>query len=125
MLGPRKRPTSCHARRDQPPAPGSPTRTYSSQSGRQIPRGTPNSSIAIVPPGRTTRASSRSVAARVVDVAQEVGERERVELRVVEGQRLGVPLAELDRLAEPAASLHGRAAGSSIPALWPKPIDPG
>ena len=32
-------------------------------SGRQTPRGRPNSSIAIVPPGRTTRASSRRVAA--------------------------------------------------------------
>jgi len=43
------------------PASGRPTRTYSSHHGRHTPCGTANSRPAIVPPGRTTRASSRSV----------------------------------------------------------------
>ena len=45
------------------PRSGSPTRVYSHQGGRQIPAGTPNSTIATRPPGFTMRASSRIVAA--------------------------------------------------------------
>src|SRR5579862_2236407 len=60
---PRNEPTSRQPPPIARPADGSPTPTYSSQSGRQTPRGTPNSSPATIPPERTTRASSRSVAA--------------------------------------------------------------
>ena len=43
------------------PAPGSPARTHSSHGGRQTPRGTPNSSPAITPPGaRRARARAAS-----------------------------------------------------------------
>ena len=70
------------------PASGRPTPTYSSQAGRASPPGTPNSSEATTPPGRTTRASSASVAPRIVDVAQEVRDGEVVERRV---RRTGAP----------------------------------
>src|SRR5581483_6585692 len=62
MLGPRKPPTSRQPGETIAPASGRPTRTYSSHSIRQIPRGTSNSSIATTPPGRTTRGSSCIVA---------------------------------------------------------------
>ena len=46
----------------------------------------------------------------IVDVAQEIGERERVELAVVERQLLGAALAQLDARRE-AGALDARAAG--------------
>ena len=62
--------------------------------------GTQNSRIAIVPPGRTTRASSASVAAGIVDVAEQVGEREVVERGVGERDLRRRRLDELDAVAE-------------------------
>ena len=82
--------------------------------------GTPNSSEATRPPGRTTRASSRIVAARIVDVAQQVGERERVEALVGERQRLGLALRSARRGERSAAAKRARAA-ASISALWSMP----
>ena len=67
-------------------------------------------------PGRTTRASSRKRPRWVVDVAQEVRERQMVEGRVREGQRLGGRLDELDAIAEALAR-----APASISGLWSTP----
>src|SRR5881394_966236 len=63
MLGPRKVPTRRQPGEITPPATGRSRRTCSSQSRRQSPRGSANSRDATVAPGRTTRASSRKVAA--------------------------------------------------------------
>ena len=64
MLPPRKLPTCAQAGEFSRPRPGRPTRTYASQAACATgPDGTANSSDAIVRPGRTTRASSRSVRA--------------------------------------------------------------
>ena len=71
--------------------------------------GPKNSSIAMRPPGLTTRASSRIVARRVVDVAQQVRERQPVEGCVLEGQLLGAALAAArPREPRPAASTRAR-----------------
>ena len=70
-----------------------------------------------MPPGRTTRASSASVAPGIGDVAQEVRERQVVERAVGEGQRLGGRLDELDAIAE--ARPRARA---SISGLWSTPV---
>ena len=79
------------------------------RAGARRPRGTPNSSIAIVPPGRTTRASSRERRGRVVHVAEEVGEREPVEAAVLERQLARRDaLDELDAVLEAAASTRRR-----------------
>ena len=56
----------------------------------------------------------------VVDVAQEIGEGQRVELRVVERQRLRAALAQLDPPAEPARATRARPAASISGAL----VDP-
>jgi hypothetical protein len=64
MLGPRKRPTDTQAGETARPTKGSPTRVWTRQAARSGPdEGTPNSTIPIPPPGLTTRASSRIVAA--------------------------------------------------------------
>ena len=91
MLGPRNLPTSCQAGETALPISGSPTRVYARQAvlGGSA-WGTPNSSIPIRPPGRTTLASSRHRGGAIVDVAQQVGERERVELAVGKRQLLGL-----------------------------------
>ena len=54
---------------------------------------------------------------RVVHVAQEVGEGERVEGRVLEGERLGAPFAELDPPAEPGELDAAPADGEHVGAL--------
>ena len=83
-------PTSCQPGEISRPASGqADARPRAARAAARAPCGTPNSSPAIVPPGRTTRASSRSVAAGIVDVAEQVGEREAVERAVGEGQLLG------------------------------------
>ena len=63
---------------------------------------------AIVPPGRTTRASSRERRRRVVDVAQEVRERERVEGRVRERQLARRAPRRAESACEPAARRAAR-----------------
>ena len=100
-------------RRSRRPPPAAPTRTCSSQSGRQSPRGRPNSSPAIVPPGRTTRAELAQRRRRVVDVAQQVGEGQRVELAVGERQRA----RRSPRRARPGRSSRRRASASISGAL--------
>src|SRR5450759_1628514 len=64
MLGPRNAPTADHSREKTRPPSGRPTRVYSHLSGRQMPLGRPNSTIARRPPGFTTRARSRREARR-------------------------------------------------------------
>ena len=103
-------PTSCQPGEISRPASGRPTSTHGFQGGRQMPRGSPNSSIATVPPGRTTRASSASVADRVVDVPQEVREREVVERAVRERHAFRRRLDELD-----ASGPAGRALAPASP----------
>ncbi len=96
--GPRKRPTRHHSRPPSAkPAAGSSARVYSHHSGRQSGgSGRPNSSEATRPPGLTTRASSRERRRRVLDVAEQVGEGQMVELAVAERQRLRLTPHQLD-----------------------------
>ena len=78
------------------------TRVWIHQPTRaSVPSGTENSSIAIDPPGRRTRASSRTVAAGIVHVPQEVGEGHGVERIVAEGEPLGLPEDGADPVVEP------------------------
>ena len=56
-----------------------------------------------MPPGRTTRASSASVAPGIVDVAEQIGEGDVVERCVRKGHGLRGGLHELRLLSEPAA----------------------
>ncbi len=70
-----------------------PDPVYSSQAARvSAAGGSPNSSDAIVPPERTTRASSRERCAGVVDVAQQVRDGQRVEGAILKRQLLGAAL---------------------------------
>ena len=103
------------AGRDHPPGGGETHPDVESHSGRHGPRGRANSSIAIVPPGRTTRVELAQRVGRVVHVAQQIRERERVERRL-ERQLLGASLDELDTVA--AAR---RRASASISGLWSIP----
>ena len=113
MLGPRKEPTSRQPGEISMPAVSRPIRTQSSHAARATPRGRPNSSIEIVPPGRTTHASSPRVAAG--RSAEEVREREPVERRVVERQPLGLALDELDSVAEAGGATRLRPSTSISP----------
>ena len=81
MLGPRNVPTSCQPGEMSRPASREPDPHVELPERPPEPRGRPNSSAAMAPPGRTTRASSREGRGRILDVAQEVRERERVERR--------------------------------------------
>ncbi len=99
MLPRRKPPTSLQPVPMIRPASGSPTPVYSSQAARGSGAGgTPNSSEASVPPERTTRASSASVApgsstyrSRYVTVSAS-------KAPVLERQLLGAPFDEADVL---------------------------
>ena len=75
------------------------------------------------PPGLTTRASSRERRRRVVDVAQQVGEGEVVELAVGERQPLRLALDQLDPRARARARRASarRAPGEHRRALWSRP----
>ena len=69
---------------------GRPTRVQSRHAGSAAPRGTPNSSDAIIPPGRTAAASAAQRRRRVVHVAQQVGVGQRVDRAVGDRQALGL-----------------------------------
>ena len=71
-----------------------------------------------MPPGPHDAGELAQRRGRIVDVAQEVRERQRVELAVGERQRLRASLDELDP-AEPVP--HARAPCASISALWSTP----
>ena len=111
-----RRPRASRSRARVPRAGARPGRTAPTPDVR-APPGTPNSSDATIPPGRTTRDELGERRAGVVDVAQEVREREVVEARVRERQRLGGRFDELDRGRRIA--LRARA---SICALWSTPV---
>jgi hypothetical protein len=53
----------------------------------------------------------------IVDVAKEIREGERIEFRVLERERLGVPFAQLDSSAEPGARDTLAAGGEHLRAL--------
>ena len=58
---------------------------------------------------------------RIVDVAEEIGEGEVVELAVGEWQRLGLALDQLDAVGERRSPASFARARSSIAALWSIP----
>ena len=111
MLGPRKSPTSRPARRDDPAGAGQ------ADPHPELPEAAPERHRRDAELERGDRPARLHHPGqlgerrrRVVDVAEQVGERERVEGGVLEGQRLRAALDELDAVAE-ACALDARAAG--------------
>ena len=122
MLGPRKRPTSYHSRETSPPSAGSPTAVYSAP---RRPRGRPRRHAELQRGDPAARAQhARELAhrrGRILHVAQQVRERERVEARVGEGQRLGLRLHELDARARTPRSARARPRASRRSGRRPRP----
>ena len=84
------------------------------------PRGTPKSSDAIIPPGRTAAASVRSTAAGVVDVAQQIGVGQASTEPGSSGSRSASASTSSMRPSRPAASTRVACAGEHVGAL----VDP-
>ena len=122
MFGPRKRPTSTHAEETSRPSAGSPTRVctrHSARSGRGLGHAElhhPDPPAGFDHPGQFAHRRRA-----VVDIAQQVGERQRIELAVGERQPLGFASARRSpgtpaAQARPAGPGAGRASPRSDPA---------
>ena len=121
MLGPRNRPVSSQPGPARRPAVGRPMRVQARQACRAGGSGTPKSSDAMIPPGRSTRASSTSVSLRVVNVAEEAGMGERISASPsCSGSRSASAWASVTRASKPASRTRSRAP-FSISGLWSIP----